>query len=389
VRVGIIDTIEQLKDLHEEWDNVLASSKANTIFLTSDWIISWWEGYQPQGRIMSLVLRDHEDKAVGFAPFYVRQKKRGGVSYQALLFLGDGTNDSEYMDFFCVNGQENVFFRHILGWLCNHEKEWDVCEWNIISENSVSLPFIKEWAIKNSLFYVGNVYECSHIKLPDDYEQYLHLLSRNHRKIVRKYSNRAVKRGDFELLKVERSGLLSEGLITLFELHKKRWNSVGQEGGFADQGRVRFYERMTERFRAQGWLRLRQLNLLGRPAAAQIGFAYNGVYFALQDGFDPEFGQWRSGSVLRAMHIQELIQEGIKVYDFLGYPNPSKERWNTDLHYCYSFMIAKKTLKSLMVVRLPHSLRMIKSKIRSITPKPILAFKQKLNMRNIRSDNIL
>ena len=366
MRVQVIDCIEQLEAVAAEWDSVLSSSSADTVFLTSDWLISWWEGFQPQGRIMCLAVRGPDGFALGFAPFYTRQKIRMGLSYQALLFLGDGTNDSEYMDIFCVKGHEDEVFPLVLDWLSAHQDQWDVCEWNIIPEDSLSLKFIKKWSLQNKFSYTGDIYECSHILLPASYEEYLDSLNKKHGKNVRYYGSRARKKSNVEYLAFDDHEILPQGLDILYDLHKKRWNSVGLAGSFADQGRKKFYERMTRRFSKKGWLRLRQLNLFGRPAAIQIGFVYNNVYSALQEGFDPELGKECPGVVLRSMHIQELIEEGVKVYDFLGYPSSAKERWNTRLHYCRSLTIPKNKVRAWTIVKVPGFLKRIKKRLRAI-----------------------
>jgi CelD/BcsL family acetyltransferase involved in cellulose biosynthesis len=365
--IEVIEKIERLEAVAEEWDNVLTSSAADTIFLTSDWLISWWKGYQPSGRLLCLAVRNDTGKELGFAPFYIQQKKKAGIHYNALLFLGDGTYDSEYMDIFCLKGHEDAVFPLILDWLSEYQELWDVCELNIIPEKSVSLSFISSWAIKNNMFLSNNAFECSHVQLPDDYEQYLDSLNKKHRKNVRYYYSRAIKRGQAEYMVFDGQQVLKQGLANLYDLHASRWKSVGLTGKFIDSGRKKFYQEMSSRFSAKKWLHLRQLNLLGRPAAAQIGFVYNGVYSALQEGFDPELGRECPGVVLRAMHIQELINEGVEVYDFLGYPTPSKERWGAKLHYCKSLVIANTSYRAQLVVKVPYVLRRVKNKLMSST----------------------
>jgi CelD/BcsL family acetyltransferase involved in cellulose biosynthesis len=378
LRIEIIDSIEKLGALSEEWNKVLAVSRADTIFLTSDWLISWWKGYQPSGRLLCLAVRNDTGKALGFAPFYIQQKKKAGIHYNALFFLGDGTYDSEYMGIFCLKGHEDDVFHLILDWLSNHQELWDVCEWNIIPEDSVSLPFIKKWAMKNNFLNVSDIVECSNILLPDSYEEYLDSLNKKHRKNVRYYCNRAIKSGQAEYLVLDDQQVLKHGLTDLYDLHTRRWNSIGRAGTFVDPGRKKFYEKMTVCFSSKGWLRLRQLNLFGRPAAVQIGFVYNGIYSALQEGFDPELGRECPGVVLRAMHIQELIQEGVRIYDFLGFPTEAKERWNTRLHYCHCLAIPKKSVRARTVVEIPRILAGIKGKLRGLAPGPVIGLKHKL-----------
>ncbi len=381
MRIEIIDSIEKLGTLSEEWNQVLAASRADTVFLTSDWLISWWKGYQPSGRILCLAVRDDTGKALGFAPFYIQQKKMACITYKALLFLGDGTDESEYMDIFCIKGQEDVCYAMILSWLSNNIEQWDVCELNIIPEESSSLAYQQKWALENGYHLAKSAYYCSHIQLPEDYEEYLASLSKNHRSQVRNLYNRAIKKGQARYMALDAPGLLEQGLRNLYDLHTRRWNSVGQPGSFVDSGRIGFYKDMTLSFSDRGWLRFRRLSILDRPAAIQIGFVYNGVYSFLQEGYDPELGKWRPGTVLRALVIRELIEDGVKVYDFLGFPTPAKDRWNTEIQSCYSLTVARNSVRARAATEIPEVLSSIKDKLRNITPDSVIRMKRKLRER--------
>lgn len=386
--VEVIDTINRLEAVSEEWNAVLASSRADTIFLTSDWLISWWKGYQPAGRLLCLSVRDKKGRAVGFAPLFLKNRKKRGIKYRALIFLGDGTNDSEYLDIFCAEGYEHIVLPLLLDWIANNRGLWDVCEWNVIPKDSYSLHFIKEWILSQKGYHFTKPYECSHVQLPDSYDKYLQLLSKKHRQNVRYYRKRAESRSQAQYLRLEDPDILDEALKQLYLLHTRRWNHAGGQGSFTDQGRVRFYGIMARRMNTRGWLHFRQLNLVGRPAALQIGFIYNDTYTALQEGFDPEMGRECPGVVLRAMVIQELINKGTVNYDFLGLQTRAKERWNAQVHHCSMLTVAPKNIRTHAVVGVPHGLEKIKAGLKKHTPHHVLALKRRVqNM--LRRENSL
>jgi CelD/BcsL family acetyltransferase involved in cellulose biosynthesis len=75
----------------------------------------------------------------------------------------------------------------------------------------------------------------------------------------------------------------------LFNLHQKRWQSVGRPGSFARTARREFYYEMAHLLLNRGWLEFWLLKLDEQPAAAQFGFRYDRTVFQLQEGFDPAY----------------------------------------------------------------------------------------------------
>jgi len=79
--------------------------------------------------------------------------------------------------------------------------------------------------------------------------------------------------------------------------------------------------------REKGWLRIYGLSAGGALKAVQLGYAYNGVFYQIQEGFDPEFTPG-AGNVLRAAIIEDCISGKLKGYDFLGEMTEHKKRWS-------------------------------------------------------------
>jgi len=369
-QIELIDNIDDIYRIANEWDAVLTASKADTIFLTSDWLLSWWEGYQPNGKVMTLVAKDKGGPIIGIAPLYRRCKHLCRIiPYRALLFLGDGTNESEYLDFFSISGRETEVLPSFFGWLSRNEHLWDICEWNIIPEKSPSLPIIRSWAAKHNYVMMSEQYDYCHIPLPGDWNSYLDLLTKTYRKNVRYYVNRAKKRSHVEYHCPSTNLEVLSALNNLFQLHQKRWETIGEMGSFSDPGRRQFYQAMSKRFLDRGWLRLYTLRLMGQAAAVQFGFVYNRIFHALQEGFDPNLNKESPGVILRAKAIEELIQEGISSYDFLGRPTNYKTRWGTEIHRrCISLKIAKRSLYARAVLELPNLVTMLKRQLRKVLP---------------------
>jgi len=372
--IEVVKTIGRIEEIADEWDRTLEASKAERVFLTADWLVSWWKAYQPNGELIVLVVRKTHNTIQGIAPLYLTHKKLWGFfPYRSIQFLGDGTHDSEYLDFFCVSGHERTVFNDMLQWLSDRESLWDLCEWNGIPAMSQTLPSIQSWVQEAGYDMNVQVNKCCHIPLPPNWNQYINSLNRGHRKNVKYYCNRAEKRGQVEYRIPSTPAEIASGIEILFQLHQRRWNALGKPGSFQNCKRRRFYSMMAERFFSRHSLDLRILRLFGKPAAVQIGLIYKGVFSALQEGFDPDLALESPGIVLRAKAIEKLINDRIHTYDFLGGFSDAKERWGTKTHYCQSLKIAKRSFRSQLIFRLPLFTVSLKNRLRGIMPRPMMA----------------
>jgi CelD/BcsL family acetyltransferase involved in cellulose biosynthesis len=152
-------------------------------------------------------------------------------------------------------------------------------------------------------------------------------MSSNRRQQVRRAVRKILSKPGVEIRKVTRREELASATESLFRLHGKRWQSVGQDGVFSRNPREReFYEHFLPRALEQGWLAMYSLLDGGEARAVQIGYVYKGVFLQLQEGFDPVY-EPQVGNALRAWVIQDCIRGGVREYDFLGGHSEHKRRW--------------------------------------------------------------
>ena len=113
-------------------------------------------------------------------------------------------------------------------------------------------------------------------------------------------------------------------LPVLFDLHTRRWVRDGKPGVFGSEQKRDFYCALSRALLERGWLRFSWLEWRGRVLACQYGFAYEGTYFQLQEGYEPASEHWNPGIGLRAWSIREFLKEGLQEYDFLGGNGPAQ-----------------------------------------------------------------
>ena len=136
----------ELEALRPVWDEVVRHSASDTIFLTWEWVTAWWSSYGKPGDLRILAAFDDSGTLRGIAPLRHQTVSRYGQTVSALSFIGDGSNDSEYLDFIVPRESERevmeLFGRH----LSEEQQRGVVLLLNEIPETSPTLPLLKEFA---------------------------------------------------------------------------------------------------------------------------------------------------------------------------------------------------------------------------------------------------
>jgi CelD/BcsL family acetyltransferase involved in cellulose biosynthesis len=158
------------------------------------------------------------------------------------------------------------------------------------------------------------------IELSGSWDDYLGARSSNFRGQVRS-AERRLENAAYRLATGE---TLGADLDTLFGLHRARWPG---SHWFADA--EAFHRSFAAIALERGWLRLWILELAGKPAAAWLGYRFNGVESYYQAGRDPALQRERVGFVLLAHTIREAIQDGMSEYRLLRGDESFKYRFAT------------------------------------------------------------
>jgi CelD/BcsL family acetyltransferase involved in cellulose biosynthesis len=82
-------------------------------------------------------------------------------------------------------------------------------------------------------------------------------------------------------------------------------------------------------FDEKGWLALYFLTVDNMPVATTYSFDYNLRKYGYLTGFNPDFGQYGVGNLLKIYMIEECIRKGFKEYDLTRGFESYKAEWAT------------------------------------------------------------
>jgi CelD/BcsL family acetyltransferase involved in cellulose biosynthesis len=379
MNIRLLRNVQQFEALRPEWNDLLSRSAADTIFLTWEWLCAWWEAYGGENDELFIVtVRERSGELIAILPMFRRFRPWFPlVRIRTVLFIGDGSADSDYLDAILMSGREDAILNAVWKWLSVERSAWGVLQLSNVPESSSTYRWLQRTSSQSQLVSRSDDIVCAVAELPNSWDEYLASLKPRFRTKVRSTLRDLMTGNGFRFYRIDNSADLTAGLQTLYDLHGKRWELKGTEGVFRNPKKRRFYEQFTDLFLKRGWLAFDFLELNGRPVACQMCFIYRGTQFLLQEGFDPEFGSDSVGIGLRALVFKRAIEDGLRRYDFLAGIGRHKTQWNARVKYCHSVSLGYRTIRNTVYLRAPVVMQGIRERIKPMLPGKVLEIRRR------------
>ncbi|MBI4609206.1 MAG: GNAT family N-acetyltransferase [Candidatus Rokubacteria bacterium] len=324
--------VERIEDpagfekLRDEWDELLEESASNCLFLTWEWLHTWWR-HLGEGRQLSLIAVRCEGRLIAVAPLTVRPRRVTGlVPFRVLEFLGTGSVGSDYLDLIIRRGREREAIRALVEHLADGKLMLELAQVNRHSCLAAGLAtqlMLRGWRRSRATTDI-----CPFIRLSGhSWQSYLATLGAEHRYNFGRRLRNLTKRFDVRFERVAWEEQRRTTLSALFALHDVRWRERGGSTAFCTPGLRSFHEEVSRLALQRGWLRLFVLRVDGKPAAALYGFAYGRTFYFYQAGFDPCYTKQSVGLVTLGLAIQNAIEEGVDEFDLLHGDEQYKLHW--------------------------------------------------------------
>jgi CelD/BcsL family acetyltransferase involved in cellulose biosynthesis len=320
-----------LLDLKTTWSALLERCP-HSIFSTWEWVSIWWKHFG-RGKKLILLIAEEDNRVVGIAPLMYSVSTMLGAKRGKIEFVG--TPHSDYNNFIIAE-QKEQFLKLLIEYLKRLPEKWDLVDLIDIPQDSECLPFLK--TVSSSIKPTEN---CPYLPLPNSFDVFMETLSYKKRKYVRRGLRKLESSFKVDFVDCSEIQHYFEGMNCLFELHQKKWESIGQSGVFSDQAVRDFHLEIAETFSREKRLSLNVLALSGIPVAVEYGFKCNFRYYAYLPGVDPEYSKFSVGNMLFILIVKKLIQEHFTVYDFLRGSEEYKDYWSAISKWNYQVTLTK------------------------------------------------
>ncbi len=166
-----------------------------------------------------------------------------------------------------------------------------------------------------------------YVDLAEGWESYAARLGRKLRSELRRRRRRLAEQGEVEFEysdgRERLDALLDEG----FRIEGAGWKGERGSSIASQPATLRFYRSLARWAADRGSLRLALLRVGGRAIAFDFALEDGGVHALLKTGFDPAWGRWAPGMLLRHEMLERAFAAGLERYDFLGADEPWKLEW--------------------------------------------------------------
>ncbi len=321
-----IATQGEFTALRAEWDELLAASAADHLFLTWEWLHTWWH-HLGRGRRLAILAVRRGGRLVALAPLATSAARPWcWLPASPLRFLGAGTVGSDYLDLIVRRGEEAGATEALAMYLGRQRPVLDLPQ--LPSDLPAAAALAAGLAERGWEPLERGAQVCPYIELEGlSWEDYVAGLGSSHRQNLRRRLRKLEQGFEVRFERARTAEEAERALDVLVALHRRRWSGRGGSDAFTGPEVIAFHREVVRLALDRDWLRLYVLRLDGRPVAALYGFLYRGRFLFYQAGFDPAFGDHSVGLVTMGLTIREAIAEGAREYDLLHGDESYKFLW--------------------------------------------------------------
>lgn len=335
MKVVRFTTLEELIPFADGWDRL----SAGVPFRSWAWMSTWWRNYgqDPRGRreaksLYVLGVFDSAGRPVGIAPWYLERSVPWG---RTLKFLGTGEVCSEYLTVLADPSAEDRVTEALAQWLTAAARapkgqspaadRWDRLELTSVDADDSAVRRLTEaLRARGNLVYQRPGPCCWRIDLPESWDRYVAMLSRNGRKQVRIAERKYVDSGRAVFRLVGQGADLPRAIEILIDLHQRRRRTLGEPGCFASAQFTAFHRDVMPKLLRAGRLHLFWLELDRTPLVAEYFLLGDDRTYSYQSGLDPNRLKHCPGRLGNIIGLKHAVARGHRAFDFLRGDEPYK-----------------------------------------------------------------
>lgn len=347
IQVERIASISRLMEIGGKWKVLLQQSKAKEIFLTPEWITSWWKVFGTSGELYVLTIWADND-LIGVAPLY---KVRRGI-FRQLAFIGL-PDHSDRVDFIYKEGYEEKCMRACLDYL-NENVEWDVLKFNKLVSHTDSIRVLDTILKQKMWKYLcgqDGVYPYLELRDYTGYDDYMtKCFKSKHRGNLRREADRI--RNVLKAVLTVRNEVDDKTISEMADVDVKR-SARGRQGNsyFKKKENILFISELMQRFKKEDYIRLFTYEMQDRIAAYSLAFNYNDKILNYQMSYDDQYSKAGLGVHIILESIKYAIENKKSEYDLLLGEEDYKKRWSSNSRSSKYYFIFQNTYKSHLIYK--------------------------------------
>jgi CelD/BcsL family acetyltransferase involved in cellulose biosynthesis len=325
LQVTEISDVDQFFELETEWKQLVDKSKNDNIFLTWEYLSTYYKYFGNGKQLRLLVIKDN-GKFVAIAPLRQSHYNLGVFGYTVIEPLGEG---ADYTGLILTERQPECFW-HFINFL-TQKNDWDFINLFNIPGTSPIPKFLTPRASRSPKIDVSIGKKCPFISVSGSFQGFMQSLDTNFRKDLRRCQrNLENDYGKIELKKQDAFSTVDDAMDRFVALHQERWCSKVGKGIFETKQILEFHKKIANKFAENGWLALYFLTVKDVPISAQYCLEYKNKIFYALSGFSKEYSKYSPGNILTLKIIEECFKKQVSEFDFMKGEEAYKFNWTKE-----------------------------------------------------------
>ena len=310
-----------------EWQALMARSEADPLFLSFEWLSSWWDCFGDSlGQSPEVLAFYRGAELAGLAPLYRQRVLRSGLlPARSVQMMGLAWRDpepliSEYLDVIgaqadlpllreaCVRQMlaDPAWSEFVIGFTATGTQWREAYQSCVAGERH----YVRE--LDRSVAYQAD--------LSGGFSAYLAGLEQSTRRSLWNLRHRLGGAGEVRVETVPEEGIAA-AFQELNRLHQLRW----QRPAFTGR-RLRFHTALSRRLVARGELALSRLQVAGKVVSVVYDIRKGTRQYNIKMAFDPSFSTRVSlGLIHLGFAMEAASAQGVKLYDLLAGPGRAND----------------------------------------------------------------
>jgi CelD/BcsL family acetyltransferase involved in cellulose biosynthesis len=346
--IEVVSELGEFRNLQHAWNQAHETSIDPNIFLSWEWISTWWHHFGKGAELNVLVVRDG-DSVVGIAPFGRWVARRGPLRLTVLRPLSFDAGD--YGGALLVRREADVA-NVMISYLCAQVRSGGtIAILPRLPSDSRLLELARVVLASDPTISAREQTLGGTCPFTDVTQNFNLAQTAKRHKIGQRW--RRLTDGRTVEFAYHTGTALERGLDQLQEVHASRWAGRATElQGMlgVDPSREAFFLNAVRALDERGWVRLLTLTADDRPVAADLSFEFRSRLYMFKGAFDPEFSEFSPGQLSIHRMFEDGISRGVKTFDFMRGGHAYKSRWANGERELFTLTITRAGIRGQLAV---------------------------------------
>jgi len=340
MNIEVINSLEKLDAIKEQWNAVLNDMKGRDIFLTPEWCAAWWKIFGKNKTLNILTISENE-LLVGIVPLY--SYKKGLFKY--LTFVGL-PNHSDRVDFIirekyaaeCIK----VFFDFI-----SSENNWDVLILGRVAALANTEATLDNVIKSNNMRFIKRkdaVYPYLNLEKYNDYDDFVEIYFKaKHRGNLKRERSKIdnILKAEWKISSHIDDQLIHE-MIEIDSIRSKRGKN--EQSFLKCIENSKFIKQIGNEMANNEYAKIIYVLINGHIAAYSLIFDYNNKILNYQMAYDETYSKEAVGTHIILQSIKYALNNEKNEYDLLMGDENYKSRWTDGIRQSLCYYVYGNTI---------------------------------------------